>query len=144
MPQTSFAFFTMVNGADLDHLPGPVRDTYSVLTWKHAHPTLKTHEPVKKPNDDAYTLIEASFLRTGGVPQLGVTPEQRLGLAPTPYRDAAWAAMHKEAQVAARRIALFEGDVRDTKRVRLSDFSRGVGIVAHNGGAANFGAHTIA
>ena len=145
MPQTSFAFFTVAEGADLEHLPALVVETYTIITWKDAHPAVETTEPVQKTNDDALTLIEASFLRAGGVPRLGVTPAQRLGLAPTPFRDAAWAAMHKEAQIAARRIALSEGDVRDTKRVRLSDFNRGAGIVVHNlGGSANFGVHTVA
>jgi hypothetical protein len=63
---------------------------------------------------------------------LGVTPAQRLGLEHTPYRDAAFAAMHHEAAAAARRIAAMEGSLHDVKRVKVSHFNRGAGVVMHN------------
>ena len=42
-------------------------------------------------------FIEASALRTGFQPQLGLTPGQRLGLEPVPFRDAAAAANAAQA-----------------------------------------------
>ena len=40
--------------------------------------------------------------------------------------------MHAEAAAAAQRIAACEGAVHDTKRVKLTDFNRGAGVVMHN------------
>jgi hypothetical protein len=78
---------------------------------------------------DALKTIEASFLRVGGTPQLGLTPAgQRLGLEPVPFRDAAMAALAAETKAKAAYWAACEGNVRDTKRVRLNDFNRGAGI----------------
>jgi hypothetical protein len=50
-----------------------------------------------------------------------------MGLEPASHRDImAFAVMQQHAAAeAARRIAAMEGAVRDTKRVKLSDFSRG-------------------
>jgi hypothetical protein len=77
-------------------------------------------------------MIEASHARLGGSVGLGVSPGQRLGLEHTPWRDAAFAAMHYEAAKAAQRIAAMEGAVHDTKRVKTSHFQRGSGVVMHN------------
>ena len=60
-----------------------------------------------------------------------------------PYRDAALAALQEETRAKARYWAALEGDVRDTKRVRLNDFSRGLGIVTTKDNA-NFWAFTRA
>ena len=77
-------------------------------------------------------MIEASHARLGGTLGLGITPGQRLGLEPTPYRDAAFAAMHLEAAAHARRIAAMEGAVHETKRVKLEHFDRGRSVLMHN------------
>lgn len=77
-------------------------------------------------------VFEASHTRLGGMVGLGVTPGQRLGLHHTPYRDACFVAMHQTAAAAARHIASMEGAVHDTKRVKLSQFDRGHGVVMHN------------
>lgn len=133
MPQTSFAFFTTAEGADLDRLPALVRERYAVITWRDADP--KQHpQPEAAPPDggSVFAMIEASHQRAGGELGLGVTAGQRLGLQYTPYRDAAWAAMHVEAAVAARRIAAMEGAVHETKRVKLDHFHRGAGVQLHN------------
>jgi hypothetical protein len=76
---------------------------------------------------DALRTIEASALRTGFQPQLGLTPGQRLGLEPVPFRDAAAAANAAQAAAVARHLNVLEGGYSN-KRVKLTDFSRGVGI----------------
>jgi hypothetical protein len=94
---------------------------------------------------DALKTIEASFLRVGGTPQLGLTAGQRLGLEPTPFRDAALAALQQETRARALFFNALAGDVRDTKRVRLSDFARGGAIQTMKDARADFfGRHTIA
>jgi hypothetical protein len=130
LPQHSFVFFTPA--ADVDHLPAPVRERYTVLTWRDTH--APAVPPAVPPPDrgQVMAMIEASHARLGGVIGLGINAGQRLGLERTPYRDAAFAAMHLEAAAHARRIAAMEGDIRDTKRVKLSDFNRGSGVVMHN------------
>jgi hypothetical protein len=84
------------------------------------------------PDPTVLAMVEASHTRLGGMVGLGVTPAQRLGLEHTPYRDAAFAAMHHEAAAAARRIAGMEGALRDVKRVKVSHFNRGAGVIMHN------------
>ena len=91
-------------------------------------------------------FIEASALRTGFQPQLGLTPGQRLGLEPVPFRDAAAAANAAQAAAVARHLNVLEGGYSN-KRVKLTDFSRGAGISCPKytaGVAADFGPHTIA
>ena len=66
-----------------------------------------------------------------------------MGLEPASHRDKAFSVMQQHAAEAARRIAAMEGAVRDTKRVKLSHFSRGPGIQSAKD-CANFGAHTFA
>jgi hypothetical protein len=61
---------------------------------------------------------------------------------PTPYRDAVLAAL-AETKAKAAYWGATEGDVRDTKRVRLTDFNRGAGIVTTKDHAF-FGAFTRA
>jgi hypothetical protein len=82
-------------------------------------------------------------LRVGGQPQLGLTPAQRMGLEHVPYRDAAMAALAEETRRKAVYWASLEGDVHNTKRIRLNDFQRGAGIVTVKD-HGDFGAHTRA
>jgi hypothetical protein len=132
LPQTSFAFFTTAEGADLDRLPAPVRERYATITWRDSH--LPAVQPEAAPLDRGSVLgmVEASHKRAGGTVGLGISAGQRLGLEHLPHRDAALAAMHHEAAAAARRIAAMEGAVHDTKRVKLNDFHRGAGVLLHN------------
>jgi hypothetical protein len=82
-------------------------------------------------------------LRSGGQPQLGMTPAQRMGLEHVPYRDAAMAALAEETRRKAVYWASLEGGVHSTKRIRLNDFQRGAGIVTAKD-HGDFGAHTRA
>jgi hypothetical protein len=134
LPQHSFAFFLSAHNVELDKLPSVLRERYAVLSWADSHESafVRITSAPAGPEQTVLRMIEASYLRTGGVLSLGVSPGQRLGLERTPYRDAAFAAMHAEATKAAQRIASMEGDVRDVKRVRLTDFNRGPGVVMHN------------
>jgi hypothetical protein len=132
MPQTSWAFFAPAEGADLDRLPAPVRERYAVITWRDTAQPAALPEATPPDRGSVFAMVEASHQRAGGTVGLGVTPSQRLGLEHTPYRDAAWAAMHIEAAAAARRVAAMEGAVHDTKRVKLDHFHRGAGVVLHN------------
>jgi hypothetical protein len=132
MPQTSWAFFTPAEGADLDRLPASVRERYAVITWRDSHPQKVQPEAAPPDGGSVYAMIEASHMRAGGTLTLGISPGQRLGLQPTPYRDAAFAAMHVEAAAAARHIAAMEGAVHDSKRVKLDHFHRGAGVLLYN------------
>ena len=151
MPQHSWCFFAPSPSPEgIPQLPAAVRDAFSVITWADSRADLVTEvaashaaADVQRTAGDALRTIEASFLRVGGTPQLGLTPGQRLGLEPTPYRDAAVAALAAETRAKAAYWAKMEGDVRDTKRVRLTDFNRGAGIVSTKDNA-HFGAHTRA
>jgi len=129
-------------------MPAAVRDHFTTVTWADIDP--RGPPPVPEPqvsgasgSRDALRTIEASFLRVGGQPQLGLTPAQRMGLEHVPYRDAAMAALAEETRTKARFWAALEGDVRDAKRVRLNDFNRGAGIVTTKD-HGDFGAHTRA
>ena len=79
----------------------------------------------------------------GGQPQPGLTAAQCMGLEHVPHRDAAMAALAEETRRKAVYWVSLEGDVRDTKRVRLNDFNRGAGIVTTKD-HGDFGAHTRA
>jgi len=94
---------------------------------------------------EALRVIEASAQRTGFQPQLGLTPGQRLGLEPVPFRDAAAAANQAQAAAVARHLNALEGGYSN-KRVKHTHFSRGAGISCptYAAGVADFGAHTIA
>ena len=147
LPQHSLAFYCPAPAEGLPHIPGVVRDHYTTITWDQMHPGLAAPPHHASggvaPGGDALRTIEASFMRGGGQPQLGMTPAQRMGLEHVPYRDAAMAALQEETRAKARYWAALKGDVRDTKRVRLNDFSRGLGIVTTKD-HGNFGAHTRA
>ena len=133
LPQTSFAFFTTAEGADLDRLPAPVRERYATITWRDSHlPAVQPETAPPAGRGSVLDMVEASHKRAGGTVGLGISAGQRLGLERLPYRDAALAAMHHEAAAAARRIAAMEGAVHDTKRVKLNDFHRGAGVLLHN------------
>ena len=135
MPQHSLAFFLSAQDVDVDKLPGVLREKYALLTWRDSHaPAVVMAEAAEPDRNQVLAMVEASHLRTGGSLGLGVNPGQRMGLEHTPWRDAAFAAMHHEAAKAAQRIAAMEGAgaVHDTKRVKLSHFNRGAGITMHN------------
>jgi len=136
MPQHSFAFFVSAQDVDLDHLPGVLSERYALLTWCDSHAPAVVMAETAPPEPSVLQMIEASHVRMGGTLGLGVSPGQRLRLEHTPWRDAAFAAMHHEAAKAAQRIAAMEGAgagaVHDTKRVKLSHFNRGAGVTLHN------------
>ena len=132
LPQHSVAFFVSAQDVDLDHLPGVLSERYALLTWRDSHAPAVVRTEAAPPDPTVLAMVEASHTRLGGMVGLGVTPGQRLGLEHTPYRDAAFAAMHHEAAAAARRIAGMEGSLRDVKRVKVSHFNRGAGVVMHN------------
>ena len=100
--------------------------------------------PDQTSRSDVLRVIEASAVHAGFQPQLGLTPGQRLGLEPTPFRDAALAALQQETRARALFFNALAGDVRDTKRVRLTDFARGGAIQTMKDARADFGRHTIA
>ena len=134
MPQHSLAFFLSAQDVDVDKLPGVLREKYALLTWRDSHAPAVVMAEAVPPEPSVLQMIEASHVRTGGTLGLGVSSGQRLGLEHTPWRDAAFAAMHHEAAKAAQRIAALEGAgaVHDTKRVKLSHFNRGPGVAMHN------------
>ena len=150
LPQHSLAFYCPAPQEGVPSIPGPVRDHYTTVSWPMLHPELVASVAASDAARDfnrvgtsALHVIEASALRTGFQLQLGLTPGQRLGLEHVPYRDAAVAALAAETKAKAAYWAACEGDVRDTKRVRLNDFNRGAGIVTTKD-HAHFGAHTRA
>jgi len=132
MPQHSFAFYLSAADVELDRLPSALREKYALLTWRDSHAPAVVMAEAAPPDPTVLEMVEASHTRLGGSTRLGVTPGQRLMLHHTPYRDAAFAAMHHEAAAAARRIAAMEGSLHDVKRVKLSHFDRGHGVVMHN------------
>ena len=132
MPQHSFAFYLSAQDVDVDKLPGVLREKYALLTWRDSHAPAVVMAEAAPPDPTVLAMVEASHTRLGGMVGLGLTPAQRLGLEHTPYRDAAFAAMHHEAAAAARRIAAMEGSLHDVKRVKVSHFNRGAGVVMHN------------
>jgi hypothetical protein len=125
----------------LPQIPSAVLDSYTVITWPMLHPAAAAGvSPRVSAPSDALKTIEASFLRVGGTPQLGLTAGQRLGLEPT----SALAALQQETRARAIFFNALAGDVRDTKRVRLTDFARGGAIQTMKDARADFGRHTIA
>jgi len=97
LPQHSWTFFAPAASPDGPPcVPAAVRDHFTTVTWADLDP--RGPPPVPEPrvsgtsgSRDALRTIEASFLRVGGQPQLGMTPAQRMGLEHVPYRDAAMA-----------------------------------------------------
>ena len=150
LPQHSLAFYCPAPPEGFPNIPAAVRDHYTVASWPMLHPQLVAEvaasdaaRDFNRTGTEALRVIEASALRTGFQPHLGLTPGQRLGLEHVPYRDAAMAALAAETKAKAAYWAACEGDVRDTKRVRLNDFNRGAGIVTTKD-HAHFGAFTRA
>jgi len=135
------AFYCPAPAEGLPCIPGVVRDHYTTITWDQMYPRHPPASGGSPPGGDALLTIEASFLRGGGQPQLGLTPAQRMGLEHVPYRDAAMAALAEETRRKAAYWTSLEGCVHNTKRVRLNDFQRGAGIVTVKD-HADFGAHT--
>jgi hypothetical protein len=148
LPQHSLVFFAPAVSSDgPPSIPAAVRDRFTTVTWADLDPR---GPPVPEPrvsgtpgSRDALRTIEASFVRVGGQPHLGLTPAQRMGLEHVPYRDAAMAALAEETRRKAAYWASLEGGVHNTKRIRLNDFQRGAGIVTVKD-HGDFGAHTRA
>ena len=147
VPQHSLAFYCQAPAEGLPCIPGVVRDHYTTITWDQMHPGAGACSPAAhaclwrvSPGSDVLRTIEASFLRGGSQPQLGMTPAQRMGLEHVPYRDAAMAALAEETRRKAAYWTSLEGGVHNTKRIRLNDFQRGAGIVTVKD-HADFGAH---
>jgi len=143
VPQHSLAFYCPAPAEGLPCIPGVVRDHYTTITWDQMYPGHPPASGGSPPGGDALLTIEASFLRSGGQPQLGMTPAQRMGLEHVPYRDAAMAALAEETRRKAVYWASLERGVHNTKRIRLNDFQRGAGIVTVKD-HGDFGAHTRA
>ena len=151
LPQHSIAFYAPAPPEGLPSIPAAVRDHYTVASWPMLHPQLVAEvaasdaaRDFNRVGTDALRVIEASALRTGFQPQLGLTAGQRLGLEPVPFRDAAAAANAAQAAAVARHLNVLEGGYSN-KRVKLTDFSRGVGISCPTySGVGDFGAFTKA
>jgi len=97
MPQHSFVYFLSAQDVDLEKLPSVLKERYALLTWRDSHAPAYATAEAAPPDPTVLAMVEASHTRLGGSVGLGVTPGQRLGLEPTPYRNAAFAAMHHEA-----------------------------------------------
>jgi len=153
LPQHSLAFYAPAPPEGLPSIPGPVREHYTTVTWAHLQPSLVAEvaasdavRDFNRTGTEALRTIEASALRTGFQPQLGLTPGQRLGLEHVPYRDAAMAANQAQAAAMAQYYAaLGGGESFSNKRVKLSDFGRGGGISCPTySGVGDFGPFTKA
>ena len=130
LPQHSLAFYCPAPPEGLPSIPAAVRDAYTTVTWAQMHPQLVAEvaasdaaRDFNRTGTEALRVIEASALRTGFLPQLGLTPGQRLGLEPVPFRDAAAAANQAQAAAVARHLNVLEGGYIN-KRIKLTDFSR--------------------
>ena len=151
LPQHSLAFFAPAPPEGLPSIPGPVREHYTTVTWAHLQPSLVAEvaasdaaRDFNRVGTEALRVIEASALRTGFQPQLGLTPGQRLGLEPVPFRDAAAAANAQQAAAMALHLNALEGG-QSNKRVKHSHFNRGAGISCPTyNGVGDFGAFTKA
>jgi hypothetical protein len=153
LPQHSLAFYCPAPPEGLPTIPAAVRDHYTVASWPMLHPQLvgqvaasDAARDFNRATGDALRTIEASFLRTGGQPRLGMRPETRLGLAPASFAEQAAAANQAQARAMAQHYAaLGGGESFSNKRVKLSDFGRGGGISCPTySGVGDFGAHTRA
>ena len=154
MPQHSWCFFAPSPSPEgIPQLPAAVRNVFSVITWADSRADLvkevaASHAAadVQCTAGDALRTIEASFLRVGGQPHLGMRPETRLGLAPASFAEQAAAANQAQARAMAQHYAaLGGGESFSNKRVKLSDFGRGGGISCPTyRGEGDFGAFTKA
>ena len=153
MPQHSWVFLAPSPSPDgVPVLPGSVREAFTTLTWADARPELVAEVATSqqscdaKRSSDALRLVEASFLRSGGQPHMGMRPETRLGLVSATYAELAAAANAEQSRRMAHHFAVLgAGEAFSNKRLRLNDFQRGAGIVSSSyDGAADFGPHTRA
>lgn len=146
MPQHSFVFTSTDGGVEL---PSRVRDVFTVIRWQDADPAQpapsKSSTATSSPSEPL-SMVAASHLRAGGVLQPGITPAQRLGLAPVSTRDLVHYAMQEQAAAQAARISAIAGYLPSAKRLRLTDFANAarVGDAALQGGAGDFGRYTFA
>jgi hypothetical protein len=134
------------NGAA--ELPARITDNFTVISWQDADPAKPTQpKPAAVAKADApLQMVAASHLRAGGVLQPGLTAAQQLGLAPVSQRELAHYAMARQAAAHAAHINALAGHLPSAKRMRLSDFANParVGDSALQGGAGDFGRHTVA
>jgi hypothetical protein len=93
LPQHSLVFYAPAPSEGLPTIPAAVRDHYTVASWPMLHPSLVASvaasdaaRDFNRTGTEALRTIEASALRTGFQPQLGLTPGQRLGLEHEPRR----------------------------------------------------------
>ena len=122
MPQHSWCFFAPSPSPEgIPQLPAAVRDVFSVITWADSRADLvkevaasQAAADVQRATGDALRTIEASFLRTGGQPHLGMRPETRLGLAPASFAEQAAAANEAQARAMAQHYAALGG--KNTRR----------------------------
>jgi hypothetical protein len=147
LPQHSFVFTAADSGTA--ELPSRITDTFTVIRWQDADPAQqapsKSSTATPSPSEPL-SMVAASHLRAGGVLQPGITPAQRLGLAPVSTRDLAHYAMQEQAAAQAARISAIAGYLPSVKRLRLTDFANAarVGDAALQGGAGDFGRYTFA
>ena len=97
LPQHSIIFYAPAPADVYPHVPGIIRQNFTIITWPMMHPELAAGARPDAPASDPLQTIESSFLRVGGTPQLGLTPGQRMGLEPTSHRDMAFAVMQQHA-----------------------------------------------
>jgi hypothetical protein len=120
MPMHSFAFFTLSNSDDAP--PARVTDTYAVIRWQDAHPTVPESSATMAPQVgglDPLRVIAASHIRTGGVLRPGRTVEQQLGLVEPTARDLIWFHNQQQAAAVARHTNAVAGHM--SKRFKPND-----------------------
>jgi hypothetical protein len=146
MPQHSFVFLTADGGA-VD-LPARVIETFTTIRWRDAEPSqpMAPKPAAVAKAESPLLMVAASHLRAGGVLQPGLTAAQQLGLEPVSQRELAHYAMAEQAAAHAAHINALAGRLPSAKRMRLGDFANParVGDAALQGGAGDFGRHTIA
>ena len=143
LPQHSFAFFAPAPTGVLPKLPAAVADTFTVATWLDTRPDLQqASDATAGPSNDALTVVEASHVRVGGVLLPGMRPVTRLGLEPASYPEMVASANAQQAEARRAHFAALGGAYEgySSKRIKLSDFSRGAGIVTQKS-KPHFGLH---
>ena len=143
MPQHSFAFFTLDNGAA--ELPSAVTERFTCLRWQDAHPQQHVAKAVDSRDDsDVLRVIAASHVRQGGELRPGRTWDQLLGLEEASARDVAWFHTTQQAAAHARQLNALAGHA--PKRLKAEHFVNPARVTdwALQGGPGDFGRHTIA
>ena len=147
LPHHSWAFFAPAPAGVLpSNLPAAVADTFTILSWADTRPDLQqAPEAMTVPANDPLVVVEASHTRVGGLLLPGMRPSTRLGLEHASYQEAAASANAQQAQARREHFAALGGSFEgySSKRIKLSDFSRGAGIVTLKD-HAHFGDYTRA